>query len=112
MDKVTHYSQLVKSFLIEQAEKWHHDSIEAQLIFDDERHSYQLMLLGWEGYRRTYSSITHVRIRNEKCYIEWDGVEEDESVATALLDAGVPKNDIVLAFFSPRKRRLTEFAIA
>lgn len=112
MDKVSHYSQLVKSILVQQAERWNHDSIEAQLIFDNERGSYQLMLLGWEGYRRTYSSITHVRIRNEKCYIEWDGTEEEESMTTALLAAGVPNQDIVLAFFSPSKRKMTEFATA
>ena len=110
MDKINRYAELVKSILVHQADKWQHDEIEAQLIFDDERHNYQLMLLGWEGYRRTYSSITHVRIRNGKFYIEWDGTEEEESMATALLEAGVPNDEIVLAFYSPRKRTLTEFA--
>ena len=110
MDKVTRYSQLVQSILTENAERWTHDTIEAQLIFDEKHHNYQMMLLGWEGSRRTYSSITHVRVRNEKCYIEWDGVEEDESMVTRLLAADVPNDDIVLAFYSPAKRKLTEFA--
>ena len=112
MDKVVRYSDLVKSILTRQADQWQHDDIEAQLSFDDERRSYQLMLLGWEEYRRTYSSIMHVRIRNNKCYIEWDGTREEASMVTALLSASVPKSDIVLAFHSPRKRKLTEFAVA
>ena len=36
----------------------------------------------------------------------------EEGIATALLAAGVPKEDIVLAFHSPEKRKYTEFAIA
>ncbi len=112
MDKVTKYSELVKRILEDQASQWQHDDIEAQLIFDDERRTYQLMLLGWEGYRRTYTSVVHVRIRNQKCYIEWDGTHEEESMTTALLEASVPHDDIVLAFYSPKKRRLTEFAVA
>ena len=46
----------------------------------------------------------------DRCYIEWDGVEEDESMVTRLLAADVPNDDIVLAFYSPAKRKLTEFA--
>jgi hypothetical protein len=34
-----------------------------------------------------------------------------DGLATALVAAGVPKEDIVLAFYSPNKRRLTEFAV-
>lgn len=112
MDKISRYAQFVKDILTRHAERWTNDAIEAQLIFDDERHSYQMMLIGWENRWRTYSSITHVRIRNEKCYIEWDGTEEEESMATHLLAAGVPHDDIVLAFYSPTKRKFTEFAAA
>lgn len=112
MDNVEKYSQLVKKILRGHAEQWNHASIEAQLVFDDEQRSYQFMLLGWEGYRRTHAIITHVRIRNNKVYVEWDGTEEEESITTALLEAGVPYNDIVLAFYSPEKRKYTEFAVA
>ena len=47
--------------------------------------------------------------------IEWGLIEEDwteEGIATDLLEAGVPHEDIVLAFHPPEKRPLTDFAVA
>jgi hypothetical protein len=52
----------------------------------------------------------HVRIKNNKIYIEEDWTEE--GIATELLREGVPKEDIVLAFHDPETRKFTEFAVA
>ena len=35
-----------------------------------------------------------------------------EGLATELVEAGIPKEDIVLAFHAPEMRPLTEFAVA
>jgi hypothetical protein len=43
-------------------------------------------------------------------YIEEDWTEE--GIATELLREGVPKEDIVLAFYDPETRKLTEFPVA
>ncbi len=51
----------------------------------------------------------YVRLHNGKFWIEEDGLEQ--GVATDLLEAGVPKEDIVLAFHHPEIRPLTEFAV-
>jgi hypothetical protein len=51
-----------------------------------------------------------LRIHNERVWIEHDGTEE--GVANLLVKAGLPHDDIVLAFHSPRKRPLTDFAVA
>lgn len=111
MDKVEKYAQLIKELLTEDAKyKPGHGDIEPFVVFDDEHHSYQLMYIGWDTYRRMHSSIIHIRLLNNKIWIEYDGTEE--GIATALLAAGVPKEDIVLAFHPPAKRPFTGFAVA
>ncbi|MFM6323983.1 MAG: element excision factor XisI family protein, partial [Microcystis panniformis] len=49
-------------------------------------------------------------IKNERVYIEQDWTEI--GITSQLLEAGIPKEDIVLAFHDPASRELTEFAIA
>src|SRR4051812_22689177 len=49
-------------------------------------------------------------IKGDKLWIQRDGTEH--GVARELLEAGVPKNHIVLAFRSPELRRSTDFAVA
>ncbi len=46
---------------------------------------------------------------------QYNLIEEDWTeggIATDLLEAGVPKEDIVLAFHPPKMRPYTEFAVA
>jgi hypothetical protein len=54
--------------------------------------------------------IAHLRVRNRKIWVEADNT--DIQIVEQLLDAGVPKGSIVLAFHSPQKRPFTEFAVA
>jgi len=111
MDKLDRYRKLVKDILTEDAQyKPSHGEIDPILVFDDERDSYQLMYIGWHNDRRVHATIIHMRLKNNKIWIEEDNTEE--GVATALLAADIPKEDIVLAFHSPAKRRFTEFAVA
>jgi hypothetical protein len=51
-----------------------------------------------------------LRIETGKIWIEWDGIET--SVAQELVDAGIPKEDIVLGFQHPKRRAITGFAMA
>lgn len=51
-----------------------------------------------------------VRIVDENVWLEADNI--DCVFVDRLLEAGVPKNDIVLAFHYPGMRKYTEFAIA
>ncbi|MBS1798129.1 MAG: XisI protein [Acidobacteria bacterium] len=79
-------------------------------VLDRERDNYLLMVYGWEGQKRNHYALIHAGIRNGKIWIYYDGLED--GVASFLLEKGVPKEDIVLAFYSPEKRKLTEFAAA
>ncbi|MEA5520450.1 XisI protein [Limnoraphis robusta] len=82
--------------------------IELRAIADGD--SYLLISFGWNGDRRVHSTIIHLRIVDGKFWIERD--ETEEGVTQDLLDHNVPKSDIVLAFYHPEERKLTEFASA
>jgi len=110
MGKVDHYRQLVQELLQAYSEiKASNESVEAEAIFDPMRDRYQVVHVGWSNHRRVYGCILHLDIINEKIWIQHDGTEG--GIAQALLDRGVPKTDIVIAFHSPFKRQFTEFAV-
>ena len=70
--------------------------MEKKPVFDSERDRYLLMVTSFEGIKRYDYALVDVEIRKpSKFWIHYDGLE-----------------DIVLAFYSPEKRKLTEFAIA
>lgn len=111
MDKVARYAMLIKKILQEDAQyKPSHGEIEPLLVFDDEHRNYQLLYVGWDRRRRVHGAIYHLRLQNGKVYIEED--TSNEPIAESLLEAGIPKEDIVLAFHAPDKRQFTDFAVA
>ena len=83
--------------------------LESQLVFDQDRDQYLLLLMGWEDDRRLKSVLIHVRIHQRKIWIEEDWTEE--GVATDLLAAGLSRDEIVLGFHPPQVRQYTEFAV-
>lgn len=83
--------------------------IETQTIFDTVQDQYQLIYTGWRDEdRRVYGSVAHLHIKNGKIWIQYDGTEG--GIANELVEMGVPKEDIVLAFHAPYKRPFTGFA--
>lgn len=110
MDKVTRYRQIVERVLGEYARiPYAHGDIQRQLVFDRENDHYLLMIAGWDKYR-VHGCVIHVDIIGGKCWIQRDGTEY--GIANELVDAGIPKEDIVLAFRRPELRPLTGFAVS
>jgi hypothetical protein len=87
-----------------------HGDIAVETVFDEANDHYELIYAGWSGPYRIHGSAIHIDIRNDKIYIQHDGTEE--GVATHLLQAGIPHDQIVLAFKHPDVRSDTEFAVA
>lgn len=83
---------------------------EAISVFDDESGHYFLHKIGWADKKRIWNTTLYVRIRDDKFWIEIDWTEE--GITTELLEAGVPQEDIVLAFHHPSVRQYTDFAVA
>jgi hypothetical protein len=110
MDKLTNYRRIIERIVAQHAEYTpSHGQIESIPVCDIAHDNYLLMDLGWDRNGRIHEIVFHLRIHNSKIWIEWDGTED--GIAQSLLDSGVPKEDIVLAFYRPEQRLLTEFAI-
>ena len=111
MDNLNTYRQIIERVLREYAQiPYAHGDIHTQTIFDRESDHYLLMLVGREGVRRVHGCLAHLDIINGKIWIQRDGTEH--GLARELLEAGVPKDHIVLGFRSPEMRQHTEFAVA
>ena len=110
MADVNDYSKLIQDMLEDYSSiDFNNPDLETELIFDIERDRYQVVHVGWSNKRRVYGCVLHLDIKDGKIWIQHDGTEG--GIANELVDHGVPKHDIVLAFHSPFKRQFTEFAI-
>ena len=121
MDKLTDYSTIIKGILTEYVQlcnRQQNQDIETFLIVDEPNGHYIWMNLGWQkgdsasahaGLRITGTTV-YVRLLNGKFWIEEDWTED--GIATDLVNAGVNKEDIVLAFHEPKMRQYTNFATA
>jgi len=113
VDKLTHYRVLIKRLLSQYAELINQHpkpDLDVDVAFDEEHDHYMLLKMGWTPQGRVRGATLHVRLRAGKFWIEEDWTEE--GIATDLLQAGVPNEDIVLAFQPPEMRPYTEFATA
>ena len=75
-------------------------------IFD----RYLVVILGRESSRRVHGCLVHIDIIEGKLWIQRDGTEH--GIANDLINAGVPKTQIVLGFRSPEIRKHTGLAVA
>ena len=113
MDKALKYKEIVKQTLnryIALDRQQPQPGVEYFLISDDTQGHYLWVSLGWRGDTRNRQVAAHLRVKDEKIWIETDGTEN--GLAEDLLRAGVPAQDIVLAFHEPAMRQYTEFAAA
>lgn len=111
MDRVTGYRDLIKAFInrvVELIKQNPMSGVDSLAVFDDERGHYMLVKTGWHDRKRIRAVTLFVRLQDGKIRIEEDWTEN--GIATELLKAGVPKEDIVLAFHPPELRYQTEFA--
>jgi hypothetical protein len=140
MDRLNHYRQIIQQLLREYSQiRPVNGEIEVTTAFDLAGDHYQIVHTGWEGDRRVYDCPIHVGtaflrlvrdgggapprrctsqtvlhadgiccIKGDKVWIQQDMTDLD--VATELVQRGIPKGEIVLAFQSPDLRQYTEFA--
>jgi len=84
--------------------------VEYQLITDEKHDIYQLLAVGWENNERIYYVIFHADLIQGKVWIQEDNTED--GFANLLLEKGVDKKEIVLAYYPDYHRQYTEFAVA
>ncbi len=78
------------------------------IVFDRLNGQFLLMDEGWDSYKHIHRVWVHVELRDGKFWIQKDGTED--GIAVDLMNAGVPKERIVLAFQHPGRRQYSEFA--
>ncbi|MFN0036101.1 MAG: XisI protein [Saprospiraceae bacterium] len=112
MDKVKKYQAIAKAIIQRHntPDDPGYDEFETQAVIDDQNGHYFLMDVGWNKMSRIHGCIIHLDVKNDKVWIQQDWTEP--SVADELMEAGVPKEDIVLAFHAPYKRQYTGYAVA
>lgn len=110
MDNLDAKRDLIERILREYAAiPYAHGDIQRMTVFDRAADHYLLMIAGWDR-RRVHGCIVHVDIIEGKFWIQRDGTEY--GIARELVEAGVPKDHIVLAWKSPEVRELTGYAVA
>lgn len=111
MDRVEDYRAIIHRLLEDHRQLFAGQpagGVETAVVRDDENGEYLLMRVGWRGSTRVRRPAFYLRLKDGKIHIEEDWTQE--GIATELLEAGVPHDDIVLAFHPPELRSLTEFA--
>lgn len=110
MDTRVAYQATIKKILTEHAKYTPaYGEIESRLNFDDEHGSYALFQVGWDNDEYVHGAIVHIDLMGEKVWVQYDGTEA--GVATELVEAGIPRESIVLGFRPPEIRQYTGFAV-
>jgi hypothetical protein len=111
MDNLDRYRQIIRTIIEEYAQyKPSIGEIEVETILDEGKDHYELIHTGWTGPYRVHGSVIHIDIRDGKVWLQHDGT--DAGIADELVEAGIPRDKIVLGFKAPEIRPYTGFAIA
>jgi hypothetical protein len=109
MDQLERYRKIVRDLIHTYARyKPSLGEVQVEVVFDEANDHYELMYAGWNGPYRIHGSVLHLDIRNGKVWIQHDGTES--GIAEELVEAGIPREHIVLAFKPPEVRPHTGFA--
>src|SRR5215216_326042 len=111
MDQLDQYRSLIEASLTEYSQiPYAYGEIESRLIVDRSNDQYVLLNVGWDAGRRVHSCLIHIDIIAGKVWIQRDGTEE--GIAKTLVQKGIPKDQIVLAFQAKERRPYTGYAVA
>ena len=113
MEKIEKHKALVKG-IVEEIAAMIPDSepVETQTIIDDRHGHYLLSAVGWlNNKHREFNSFVHIDVKKDgKVWIQHDGT--DLKIALMLVERGIAKSDIVLAFHAPfRREMIPDFAV-
>ncbi len=110
MRKLEHYQASIQSLLKDYAKsKPANGEIDVEVSFDTERHHYLIWHTGWLNKRWIHQSPIHCAIRDGKVCLLANSTEHD--VAADLVEAGIPREDIVLGFHPRYMREYLDYAV-
>lgn len=79
-------------------------------VADNLHDRYILQLVDTTGDKYDSRTLAHLEIRNEEIWILTDNSEE--GIVNELVTAGIPKSQIVLAYYPPALREMGDFAVS
>ena len=110
MEELDRYRKVIRELIETYAQyKPARGDVQIEVIFDEYNDHYELIYAGWNGPYRIHGSVIHIDIRSGKVWIQYDGTED--GIAEELVEAGIPRDRIVLAFKPPEIRPYMDFAI-
>jgi XisI protein len=111
MDTIAQYRDIIQVVLLPYTNiPYAYGDLQCKPVFDREHDSYALLTLGWDGPRRVHGCLVHIEIIDGKVWVQRDDTES--GVTYALVEAGIPKKQIVLGFQEPDVRQFTDYAVA
>lgn len=112
MDKLKKFQEVIIDVLDEYKKQFVLTSqdIKNEVLIDKQNHHYQFLWTGWRGENHVFNVIFHLDILDNKIWIQQDNTEI--GIANLLVEKGISKQDIVLAYFPKTHRKYTEFAVA
>nr|WP_309689177.1 XisI protein [Armatimonas sp.] len=79
-------------------------------VFDDHNDHYLLVTIGWQARHRYHNTVVHLDIIDGKIWLQKDNT--DAVIAERLVEAGIPRTEIVLGFQPENVRPYTDYAAA
>ena len=112
MERVNYFQskihEAIEDYLVELRQPSDMD-IEFISVEDTKKKHYQIIAMGWEGYKRVFNLLFHIDIIGDKIWVQEDKMEE--SITERLVEKGVSKKDIVIGYFPDYHRPFTEYAV-
>jgi XisI protein len=114
MERITVFHKALLDIMVEISQDYQSNEnaeVKFHQIVDEKNHRYELVAVGWlPKSERVFNVFFQADIINNKIWIQEDNNEY--SIAEQLVDRGIRKKDIVLAYYPEFHRQLTEYAVA
>ena len=112
MDKLENYRQILQKIVKRHAQfQPANGEIETHAVIDTENDDYMVVDSGWnEKGRRIYDVVLHFRLQNDTVHIERNNT--DAEIVQELLESGIEKDDIILAYNALPYQRLNDLIAA
>ena len=115
MERINVFDKALRSVIEEIINEYKGDvdypNVQFHSIVDEKHYRYELIAVGWMNrHERVFNVFFQADIIDNKIWIQADNNEY--SIAERLVDNGIAKKDIVLAYYPEFHREHTEYAVS
>ncbi len=108
MANINQYKSIIQRVMGEHLENTPSESdVETIAVCDENDDNYILLDIGWRYPRRVYRTVFHLRLKDNKIWVEEDWTEH--GIVRDLLNAGIAASDIEAGYQPPEMRPLLEW---